>query len=107
LGQLLDESPKLRAELAKGHRFPKPIIVGFVDYVQPETQYVNNIHHTYKSKSKELDDKAIAVFKASVDNVEGKLLADTCSNINLVSNNFLESLSKDYCIVGYSEGRIL
>jgi len=107
LGQLLNESPKLRSELIKSLRYNKLNIIGTTEYYQPEVEYVNNIHHSYVSKAKEIDEKAIAAVTASVDGIEGRLLTDTCSNINLVTIKYLNSLPQKHEIIGYSVGKIL
>ena len=50
---------------------------------------VNNLDHTYKSKSKEPKEDDIAMVDVTVEGVKGKALIDSFSNLNIITNQFL------------------
>ena len=105
-GQLLDSAPKLRTQLSQGIRLNKTKIVGAVDNIETKPVIVNNIDHSYISKSKEVSEEDIAMVDVSVDGVKGKLLIDSCSNLSIISKKFLNKLPNEYEPIGVSCGRI-
>jgi len=106
-GELMDVSPKIRSQVSQGLKFDKNTkIAGAVDNLIATTVVVNNIEHTYQSKSKEPDENDIAMVDVLVDGVKGKALIDSCSNLNIVTRKFLNKLPTKYQPVGISHGRI-
>ena len=67
---------------------------------------VNNLDHTYKSKSKEPKEDDIAMVDVTIEGVKGKTLIDSCSNLKIITNQFLRKLPSVYEPVGISRGRI-
>jgi len=111
-GQLLDAAPKLRSQVSHGIKLEKPSIknqnqiMGVLDNVAADTILVNNIDHTYKSKSKEINEDDIAMVDVSVEGIKGKALIDSCSNLSIITKQFLNKLPSNYEPVGISCGRI-
>ena len=108
LAQLLDVSPKVKAKVMQGLKFEKDKmkISGAVDNVCATTILVNNIDHTYKSKNIEPSEDDIAMVDVKVDGVEGKALMDSCSNLSIVTQQFLDKLPVEYEPIDISCGRI-
>ncbi|KAG4083642.1 hypothetical protein H8356DRAFT_1089387 [Neocallimastix lanati (nom. inval.)] len=105
LGQLLDASPKLRSELVKMLRYEKPKVISAITKDEPTITIVNNIDHTYKSKTRQVEDEDLAMVKATIGNKDAKLLIDTCSNLNAITKSFLDTLD-NYEELGPCQGRI-
>jgi len=107
-GQLMDVSPKLRSQVSHGLKLEKnkDKITGVVDNVVATTIMVNNLNHSYVSKSKEVNEDDIAMIDISVEGVKGKALIDSCSNLSIITKQFLDKLPSKYSPVGISRGRI-
>ena len=107
-GQLMDASPKLRTQVAQGLKLEKNKIKisGLLDNITASTILVNNITHTYKSKSKEANEEDIAMVDVLVEGVKGKALIDSCSNLSIITKQYLEKLPSKYEPIGISCGRI-
>ena len=107
-GQLFNSAPKLRTQVSQGLKLQKPEnkIVGAVDNMVASSVLVNNIEHSYISKSKEVSDEDIAMVDASVDGIPGKLLIDSCSNLNIITKKYFDQLPNEYEQIGISSGRI-
>ncbi|ORX45003.1 hypothetical protein BCR36DRAFT_300468, partial [Piromyces finnis] len=75
--------------------------------IEPEVTLVNNIDHEYESNSIEINENELAMIQAEVGKpmAEARLLLDTCSNLNVVSKDFLDNL-ESYEKVGYTKSRI-
>jgi len=108
-GQLWNAAPKIRSQVSQGLKLVKATtnVVGAINNVVATTTLVNNVDHNYKSKSTEITEEDIAMVDASVDGVSGKLLIDTCSNLNIMSQKYYNSLPYQYTVVGHSCGRIM
>ena len=108
LAQLLDVSPKVKTKVIQGLKFEKDQtkISGAVNNVCATTILVNNIDHTYKSKNIEPNEDDIAMVDVEVDGVKGKALMDSCSNLNIVTQQFLDKLPTTYEPIDVSCGRI-
>jgi len=76
------------------------IIVGLTDSPNTLTdlEIVNNPSHDNNSKNVQEHD--IAVVKGFVNGAPAAVLIDGCSNVNLVTCNFLNNSIKNYKIVG-------
>ena len=107
LGQLLDVSPKLRSELMKLLRLDKGNIVGTIANLDPEITLVNNLDHDYESNSIDLEEDELAMVLATAgsNKMEARLLLDTCSNLNVITKDFLEKIGP-YESVGFTKSRI-
>ena len=107
-GELFEVSPKIRSQVAKGLKLEKDSIkiAGAVDNICATTTIVNNLDHTYKSKNKEPKEDDIAMVDVTVEGVKGKALIDSCSNLNIITNQFLRKLPSVYEPIGISRGRI-
>jgi hypothetical protein len=70
------------------------------------TIITNNIDHTYKSKHHEPQEDDIAMVDVIVDGVRGKALIDSCSNLSIITKQFLDKLPYQYEPIGVSAGRI-
>ena len=107
-GQLFNAAPKVRAQVTQGLRLEKDSsrITGTIDNVLASAVLVNNIDHSYVSKSKEAQEEDIAMVNASVDGVPGKLLIDSCSNLNIITKRYLDKLPTQYDPIGISRGTI-
>ena len=90
-GELFEVSPKIRSQVAKGLKLEKDSIkiAGAVDNICTTTTIVNNLDHTYKNKNKEPKEDDIAMVDVTVEKVKGKALIDSCSNLNIITNQFL------------------
>jgi len=101
-------SPKVKTKVIQGLKFEKDQtkISGAVDNVCATTILVNNIDHTYKSKNIEPNEDDIAMVDIVVDGVKGKTLMDFCSNLNIVTQQFLDKLPTTYEPIDVSCGRI-
>ena len=108
LAQLLDISPKVKAKVMQGLKFEKDQtkISGAIDNCCATTILVNNIDHTYKSKNLEPNEDDIAMVDVEVDGIKGKALMDSCSNLNIVTQQFLDKLPVKYEPIDISCGRI-
>ena len=108
IAQLLDLSPKVKSKLMQGLKFEKDHtkISGALDNVCATTILVNNLDHTYKSKNLEPQEDDIAMVDIKVDGVKGKALMDSCSNLSIITQQFLDKLPKKYEPVDVSCGRI-
>ncbi|ORX60741.1 hypothetical protein BCR36DRAFT_272354 [Piromyces finnis] len=75
--------------------------------IEPEVTLVNNINHEYESNSIEVNENELAMIQAEAGKpmAEARLLLDTCSNLNVVSKDFLDNL-ESYEKVGYTKSRI-
>jgi len=103
LAQLLNISSSLRSDVTKSFRKSKgddEIIVGLADSHNTLTdlEIVNNPYHDYNSKNVQKHD--IAVVKGFVNGTIAAVLIDGCSNVNLVTRNFLNNSIKNYKIIG-------
>ena len=105
LGQLLDISPKVRNELSKLLKLNKTNIISALSNLEPSITLINNIDHNYISTSKNVDEDVLAMVLATVGNSRERLLLDTCSNLNVVTEEFLSSL-ENYKIIGTGSGKI-
>jgi len=107
-GQLLDAAPKLRSQVTQGLKLERNEnkIAGVVDNLLATTVMMNNISHTYKSKSREVSEDDIAMVDITVEGVKGKALIDSCSNLSIITKQFLEKLPSVYQPIGISRGRI-
>lgn len=107
LAQLLDGSPRIRADLIKGLKLDKNNVISSINNLDVQMTLVNNIDHEYISKKREVLEEDIAIVEATVDNVTCRLLVDSGSNLNIVSSRFFNSLPGEYKSAGISKGRIL
>ena len=107
-GQLMDAAPKIRTQVSQGLRLEKaqPKISGVLGNVNAMTIMVNNIEHSYKSKSREAQEEDVAMVDISVEGVKGKALIDSCSNLSIITKQFLDRLPSKYEPIGISCGRI-
>ena len=107
-GQLLDVAPKIRSQVSQGLKLEKnnTKISGAVDNMCATTIITNNIDHTYKSKHHEPQEDDIAMVDVIVDGVRGKALIDSCSNLSIITKQFLDKLPYQYEPIGVSAGRI-
>ena len=107
-GQLLNVSPKVRSQVSQGLKLEKPEkkIIGALNNTIAAATLVNNIDHSYISKSKETSEEDIAMVDVTVDEIPGKALIDSCSNLNVITKKFYEKLPGNYEEVGISRGRI-
>ena len=107
-GQLLDAAPKLRYKVSQGIKLDRDQsnISGVLDNVSATTVVVNNIDHTYKSKGNEPCEEDIAMVDVTVEGVSGKALIDSCSNLSIITQQFLDKLPSEYEPIDISRGRI-
>ena len=103
LAQLLNISSSLRSDVTKSFRKSKgdnEITVGIADSHNTLTdlEIMNNPYHDYNSKNVQEHD--IAVVKGFVNGTTAAVLIDGCSNVNLVTRNFLNNSIKNYKIIG-------
>ena len=70
------------------------------------TIITNNMNHKYKSKHHEPQEDDIAMVDVIVDGVRGKALIDSCSNLSIITKQFLDKLPYQYEPIGVSAGRI-
>ena len=101
----MDISPKVRSELSKLLKFEKKNIISATSNLDPSVTIVNNIEHNYESRSKEISDEELAMISVKVENQTARLLVDTCSNINVITSEFLNKLT-NYEKVGTSSSKI-
>jgi len=108
VAQLANVAPKIRSQLSHGLRLEKnqTKISGAVDNICTTTVIVNNIDHSYVSKSREPQEDDIAMVDMKVDGVKGKALIDSCSNLSIITKQFLDKLPHEYEPIGISAGRI-
>ena len=108
LAQLLDISPKVKAKVMQGLKFKKDQtkISGAIDNCCATTILVDNIDHTYKSKNLEPNKDDIAMVDVEVDGIKGKALMNSCSNLNIITQQFLDKLPVKYEPIDISCGRI-
>jgi len=106
--QLLNVAPKIRSQVSQGLKLEKPKgnIVGALNNMVTAVTVVNNAGHTYKSKCQEVQEEDIAMVDVTVEDVPGKALIDSCSNLNIITRNFYNKLPGNYETVGVSRGRI-
>ena len=64
------------------------------------------MNHKYKSKHHEPQEDDIAMVDVIVDGVRGKALIDSCSNLSIITKQFLDKLPYQYEPIGVSAGRI-
>jgi len=105
LAQLLDASPKLRSELNKLLKLEKVDTISAISNFNPSITLVNNIDHDYNPKPPKVNNEDLAMVRAEVDNVSARLLIDTCSNLNVVTKEFLSKIN-NYTEVGLEKGKI-
>ena len=110
-GQLLDVSPKIRSLVSQGLKLEKvekdqTKISGAIDNVCATMVMVNNINHSYRSKRREPKEDDIAMIDIVVDGVPGKALIDSCSNLSIITKQYLDKLPNKYEPIGISTGRI-
>ena len=105
--QLLDCSPRVRAELIKNLKLEKPDIVGAIKELELNALLVNNPNHDYISKYKGVNKDDIAITIGKVDDSPARLLVDSGSNVNIISKEFLKALPKEYPKLGVSKGRLI
>ena len=53
-------------------------------------------HKTLKLEHKEVLEEDIAMVDASVDGIPGKLLIDSCSNLNIITKQYFDKLPNEY-----------
>jgi len=108
VAQLANAAPKIRTQINQGLKLEKneSKISGAVDNLTAATVMVNNITHTYKSKSHEPHEDDIAMVDITVEGVKGKALIDSCSNLSIITKQFLDRLPSHYEPIGISCGRI-
>lgn len=108
VAQLANVAPKVRSQLSHGLRLEKnqTKISGAVENVCTTTVIVNNIDHSYVSKSREPQEDDIAMVDIKVDGIKGKALIDSCSNLSIITKQFLDKLPNEYDPIGISAGRI-
>ena len=107
LAQLLDGSPRIRADLIKGLKLERNNFLSALNNLDVQMTIVNNIDHEYLSRKREVNEDDIAIVQATVDEVTCHLLVDSGSNLNIVSSKFFNSLPGEYQSAGISKGRIL
>jgi len=107
-GQLMDAAPKLRYKVSQGIKLDRnqSNISGVLDNVLATTVVVNNIDHTYKSKCNKPCEEDIAMVDVTVEGVSGKALIDSCSNLSIITQQFLDKLPSEYEPIDISRGRI-
>jgi len=107
-GELFEVSPKFISPVTKGLKLEKDSIkiAGAIDNICTTTIIINNIDHTYKSKNKEPKEDDVAMVDVTVEGVKVKALIDSCSNLNVITNQFLRKLPSVYEPIGISRGRI-
>jgi len=93
LGKLLDISPKVRSEVSKLLLFGKNNIISAILNFDPSITLVNNIDHSYDSNSKEVLEDELAMVAVTVGNITARLLIDTCSNVHVITSDFLSKIS--------------
>ncbi len=104
----MDAAPKLRYKVSQGIKLEKnqSNISGVLDNVLATAVVVNNIDHTYKSKCNEPCEEDIAMVDVTVEGVSGKALIDSCSNLSIITKQFLDKLPSEYEPIDISRGRI-
>ena len=70
------------------------------------TVMVNNVDHSYKSNRKEIQEDDIAMVDCTVEGIKGKLLIDSCSNLNIITRKYLDKIPRNFEPIGISCGRI-
>jgi len=95
LGQLLDICPKIRNEHSKLLKIEKNSIVSATSNLNPSITLVNNISLNNESHSKEITEDELVMVTATFEDKPARLLIDTCSNINVITSEFLAKL-KNY-----------
>ncbi|ORX47076.1 hypothetical protein BCR32DRAFT_275814 [Anaeromyces robustus] len=86
----------------------EPNIVNIPEpYRDPKITLVNNIDHDYESHSVDVDkdELAMVLVTAGKKKSEARLLLDTCSNLNVITKDFLEKLDS-YERIGTTKSRI-
>ena len=104
----MDAAPKLRNKVSQGIKLDRDqsYISGVLDNVSATTVVVNNIGHTYKSKCNEPCEEDIDMVDVTVEGVSGKALIDSCSNLSIITQQFLNKLLSEYEPIDISLGRI-
>jgi len=107
-GELFDVSPKVRSQVSHGLRLEKnqTKITGAVDNVCTSTVLVNNVNHTYESKNRRPNKDDIAMVDITVHDIKGKALIDACSNLSIITKQYLDKIPVELESVGVSYGRI-
>jgi len=101
--QLLDISPKARADLIKNLKLEKLKISSTMNI---EDNFVYNYEYDEIKNNNNFKEDDLGIVLASVDNIENKLLIDSGSNLNLISVDYFNSLPGQYETVGICHGRI-
>ena len=106
-GQLINSSPQIRSQVSQGLKLvKKDKIAGAVENITAMTVMVNNVDHSYKSNRKEIQEDDIAMVDCTVEGIKGKLLIDSCSNLNIITRKYLDKIPRNFEPIGISCGRI-